>query len=49
MKINSFIVTLAMLTIIRGLAYTFTDAAVQNEHKLESFRRSGLDLRFGCP
>src|SRR4029078_10964977 len=26
LRINSFIVTLAMLTIIRGLAYTFTDA-----------------------
>ena len=42
LRINSFIVTLAMLTIIRGLAYTFTDASVQNAHQLESFRAIGV-------
>jgi ribose transport system permease protein len=38
LKISSFIVTLAMLQIIRGAAYTTTNAAVQNEHRLTSFR-----------
>ncbi len=42
LRINSFIVTLAMLTILRGLAYTFTDAAVQNAHNLEAFRAIGI-------
>lgn len=40
--INSFIVTLAMFSALRGLAYTFTDAAVQNQHKLASFRSVGI-------
>ena len=40
--INSFIVTLAMLSILRGLAYTFTDAAVQNAHNIEAFRAIGI-------
>lgn len=35
--INSFIVTLAMLSIVRGLAYAFTNAAVQNTHNLPEF------------
>jgi ribose/xylose/arabinose/galactoside ABC-type transport system permease subunit len=39
LKISSFIVTLAMMQIIRGLAYTSTNAAVQNDHKLTSFRQ----------
>ncbi len=47
--INSFIVTLAMLSIIRGLAYTFTDAAVQNDHKLESFRAIGTGFIVQLP
>lgn len=37
--ITSFIVTLAMMQILRGAAYTSTDAAVQNRHKLTSFKR----------
>lgn len=49
LHINSFIVTLAMLTIIRGLAYTFTDAAVQNGHKLESFRAIGTGFILQLP
>ncbi|HLL50592.1 MAG TPA: ABC transporter permease [Thermomicrobiales bacterium] len=47
--INSFIVTLAMFSIIRGLAYTFTDAAVQNEHQLESFRAIGTGFIVELP
>jgi ribose transport system permease protein len=39
--INSFIVTLAMLSIIRGLAYAFTNAAVQNAHELPEFTAMG--------
>jgi len=49
LRINSFIVTLAMLTILRGLAYTFTDAAVQNQHKLESFRAIGIGFIVQLP
>lgn len=37
--ITSFIVTLAMMQILRGAAYTSTSAAVQNDHKLASFKR----------
>ena len=37
--ITSFIVTLAMMQILRGAAYTSTSAAVQNHHKLTSFKR----------
>lgn len=39
LKINSFIVTLAMMQIVRGLAYTSTNAAVQNDHKIPDFRQ----------
>jgi ribose transport system permease protein len=39
--INSFIVTLAMLSVIRGLAYAFTNAAVQNAHELPEFTALG--------
>jgi ribose transport system permease protein len=49
LNINSLIVTLAMLNIIRGLAYLTTQAAVQNFHKMPSFARLGngfLDLGF---
>ena len=37
--ISSFVVTLGMLSIIRGAAYTTTNAAVQNTHKLSSFKQ----------
>lgn len=47
--INSFIATLAMLSILRGLAYTFTDASVQNDHKLESFKAIGTGFAFRLP
>jgi ribose transport system permease protein len=47
--INSFIVTLAMFSIVRGLAYTFTDAAVQNNHKLEAFRAIGTGFVLQIP
>jgi ribose/xylose/arabinose/galactoside ABC-type transport system permease subunit len=47
--INSFIVTLAMLSILRGLAYTFTDASVQNDHKLESFKAIGTGFAVQLP
>ena len=47
--INSFIVTLAMFSIVRGLAYTFTDAAVQNNHKLEAFRAIGTGFIVQLP
>jgi ribose transport system permease protein len=47
--INSFMVTLAMFSIVRGLAYTFTDAAVQNSHKLESFRAIGTGFILQLP
>ena len=39
--INSLIVTLAMLNILRGFAYLITQAAVQNFHKLPDFARLG--------
>ena len=39
--INSFVVTLAMISIMRGMAYIFTNAAVQNAHKLPSFKALG--------
>lgn len=37
--ISSFVVTLGMLSILRGAAYTTTNAAVQNKHKLPSFKQ----------
>jgi ribose transport system permease protein len=40
--ISSFVVTLAMFSIIRGAAYTTTNAAVQNKHKLPEFRTLGI-------
>jgi len=39
--INSLIVTLAMLNILRGFAYLITQAAVQNFHKMPDFARLG--------
>ncbi len=47
--INSFIVTLAMFSIVRGMAYSFTDAAVQNDHKLQSFRQIGTGFVVRLP
>jgi ribose transport system permease protein len=41
LKINSLIVTLAMLNILRGLGYLITQAAVQNFHKMPSFKQLG--------
>ncbi len=41
LRINSFVVTLAMLSILRGSAYISTNAAVQNTHKLPEFRDLG--------
>ncbi len=37
--ISSFVVTLGMLSIVRGAAYTTTNAAVQNSHKIPDFRK----------
>ncbi len=39
--INSLIATLAMLSIVRGLSYAFTNAAVQNRHELPAFTEIG--------
>lgn len=41
LQINSLIVTLAMLNILRGLGYLITQAAVQNFHKMVSFNKLG--------
>ena len=41
LRINSFVVTLAMLSILRGAAYISTNAAVQNGHGLPAFRDLG--------
>jgi ribose transport system permease protein len=41
LRINSFVVTLAMLSILRGSAYISTNAAVQNAHGLPEFRDLG--------
>ena len=41
LRINSFVVTLAMLSIVRGSAYISTNAAVQNAHKLPEFKALG--------
>ena len=41
LRINSFVVTLAMLSILRGSAYISTNAAVQNGHELPAFRDLG--------
>lgn len=47
--INSFIVTLAMFSVVRGLAYTFTEASVQNDHKIEAFRAIGTGFIVQLP
>lgn len=49
LKINSFVVTLAMFSAVRGLAYTFTDASVQNSHKLPSFKALNQGTVFSLP
>jgi ribose transport system permease protein len=41
LKVISFIITIAMMFIIRGLAYSTTQAAVQNFHNLEGFSKIG--------
>ena len=41
LKVVSFIITLAMMFILRGLSYSTTRAAVQNSHKLEGFYNVG--------
>jgi ribose transport system permease protein len=41
LRISSFVVTLAMLSILRGAAYISTNAAVQNAHKLPEFKAVG--------
>lgn len=41
LRITSFVVTLAMLSIVRGSAYISTNAAVQNAHKLPEFKALG--------
>lgn len=41
LRITSFVVTLAMLSIVRGAAYISTNAAVQNAHKLPEFKSIG--------
>ena len=41
LKVVSFVITLAMMFILRGLSYSTTRAAVQNFHKLEGFYNIG--------
>jgi ribose transport system permease protein len=41
LRITSFVVTLAMLSILRGAAYISTNAAVQNNHQLPEFKTLG--------
>jgi ribose/xylose/arabinose/galactoside ABC-type transport system permease subunit len=41
LRVVSFIITLAMMFILRGLSYSTTRAAVQNLHKLEGFYNIG--------
>jgi len=47
--ISSFIVTLAMFSIIRGLSYASTNAAVQNSHNLPEFFALGNGYLFFIP
>lgn len=49
LKIISFIITLAMMNILRGLSYSTTRAAVQNFHKLEGFYNIGNGFLLGIP
>lgn len=47
--INSLIVTLAMFSIVRGLAYMSTTAAVQNSHNIPEFAFVGKGFIGGVP
>lgn len=49
LKINSFIVTLAMFSIIRGAAYASTSAAVQNVSGVKNFTQLGNGFLLGVP
>ena len=47
--INSLIATLAMLSIVRGAAFGFTDASIQNTHKIQTFTEIGNGFFLGVP
>lgn len=47
--ITSLIVSLAMLNIVRGTAYAYTEAAVQNLHKIPAFTAIGNGFVLGIP
>ena len=47
--INSLIATLAMLSIVRGAAFGFTDASIQNTHKIQVFTEIGNGFFLGVP
>lgn len=47
--INSLIATLAMLSIVRGSAFAFTEASIQNSHKLPAFAEIGNGFFLGVP
>jgi ribose transport system permease protein len=47
--INALIGTLAMLNIVRGVAYWYTEAAVQNTHRMQSFKDLGNGFILGIP
>ncbi len=49
LKVVSFIITLSMMFILRGLAYSTTKAAVQNYHKLEGFHNIGNGFLWFIP
>ena len=47
--INSLIATLAMLNVVRGSAYSYTNAAVQNDHKIAAFTEIGNGFLLRIP
>ena len=47
--INSLIATLAMLSIVRGAAFGFTEASIQNSHKIPAFVEIGNGFFLGVP
>lgn len=47
--INSLIATLAMLSIVRGAAFGFTEASIQNTHKIPTFTEIGNGFFLGVP
>ena len=49
LNINSLIATLAMLSIVRGAAFGFTDASIQNSHKIAAFPVIGNGFFLGIP